>query len=50
MKAITEPNGPVVEIVNGPKSGVVMVRTLMRDLVRLAIDNKAKRVLIVFER
>ena len=50
MKAITEPKGPVVEIVNGPKKGVIMTRTMMRDLVRLAIDNKAKRILVVFER
>ncbi|MBX9926778.1 MAG: hypothetical protein K2Y05_10505 [Hyphomicrobiaceae bacterium] len=50
MKIIKEPQGPVVEIVNPPKRGVVMEKRTMRDLLKLAEMNKAKRLLIVFER
>lgn len=50
MKMIKEPKGPVIEIVNGPRRGVVMPKHMMRDLLKLAEMNKAKRLLVVFER
>jgi hypothetical protein len=50
MKAFKEPKGPSVEIVNMPKRGMVIERGLMEKLVKLAEMNKAKRLLIVFER
>lgn len=50
MKAIKEPHGPVIELVNAPKQGTIMQRQFMRHLMRFAEMNKAKRLLIVFER
>lgn len=50
MKMIKEPKGPCVELVNAPKRGTVMPKHMMRDLLKLAEMNKAKRVLVVFER
>lgn len=50
MKAIKEPKGPVIELVNAPKKGTLMRRQFMWHLMRFAEMNKAKRLLIVFER
>jgi len=50
IKSINRANGPTVEIVNQPKGGTVMEDHMLGDLLKLAEMNKAKRLLVVFER
>jgi hypothetical protein len=50
MKAIKEPKGPVIEIINPRRGGTIMTRRTMRDLIKLAEMNNAVRLLLVFER
>lgn len=49
MKAINEPSKLIVEFVGGPKA-LVMTKALMRNLFKLAKDNKIRRVLVVLEK
>lgn len=49
MKAINEPIRTSVEFIGMPKKGLIQSRTLMRELFRLAKDNKIRRVLVVFK-
>ncbi len=49
MKAIKEPNVSV-ELIGGPKAGIIMTKAMMRDLFNLAKNNKIRRVLVVLEK
>jgi hypothetical protein len=50
MKAIKEPKGPIVEIINAPRGGTKLNPDTLMKLIEFAELNKAKRLLIVFER
>jgi len=50
MKITKEPKGPVIEIVNPRRGGTIMEKRTVGVLLKMAEMNKAKRLLVVFER